>query len=205
MFSGTVLLTCVAFAQMHPGAGSPSQSNPPNSSNPAGSDTMQAPQGDPASDMTDKAFVKKALEGGLAEVQLGQLAAQKGTSDDVKQFGQKMVDDHTKLGDQMKLVAAQVGVKVPTDVSKKDKELMAKMEGLSGTQFDNAYIEAMVKDHKKDASDFKSEAQQSHNSAVQQAAQQGDQVIEQHLQMIQQIAQNHNLMNSKGKMTSSGQ
>jgi putative membrane protein len=114
-----------------------------------------------------------------------------------------MVADHTKLGDQMKTVAAQIGVKPPAGRSMKDKELYAKLQGLSGKQFDDAYIVAMVKDHKKDADDFKSEAQQSQNPAVQQAAQQGSQVIDQHLQMIDQIAESHNLMNSKGKLTAS--
>jgi putative membrane protein len=154
--------------------------------------------------MQDKAFVKKALEGGMAEVQLGQLAAEKGSSDDVKQFGQTMVTDHTKLGDQMKLVAAQLGVNPPASVSKKDKELMAKLQNLSGPEFDKAYIMAMVKDHKKDAEDFKSEAQQTQNPTVKQAADQGSQVIDQHLDMIEKIAQSHNVMTGKNK-TASGQ
>ena len=141
----------------------------------------------------------------MAEVQLGQLASEKGSSDDVKQFGQQMMTDHTKLGDQMKQVALQFGVTPPTSMSKKDKELMAKLQGLSGTQFDNAYIVAMVKDHKKDAEDFKAEAQQTQNPALQQVTRQGEQVIDQHLQMIDKIAESHNLMNSKGKITASGQ
>jgi putative membrane protein len=64
---------------------------------------------------------------------------------------------------------------------------------------------AMVKDHKKDAEDFKSEVHQSQNPAVQQVAQQGEQVIDNHLDMIEKIAESHNLMNSKGKITASGQ
>ena len=206
-FSGAVLFTCVtALAQMSPGGGAPQAQQP---TNPSANSTMNSPgamqqqQSSAASVMQDKEFVHKALEGGMAEVELGQLAAEKGSSDDVKQFGQKMVADHTKLGDQMKTVAAQIGVKPPDGPSKKDKELYAKLQGLSGKQFDDAYIVAMVKDHKKDADDFKSEAQQSQNPAVQQAAQQGSQVIDQHLQMIDQIAESHNLMNSKGKLTAS--
>ena len=61
----------------------------------------------------------------------------------------------------------------------------------------------MVKDHKKDADEFKSQSQSSQNPAVQQVAQQGSMVIDQHLQMIEQIAESHNLMNSKGKLTTS--
>ncbi len=191
-----------ALAQMNPGGGAPQAQQP---TNPSANSTMNSPgamqqqQSSAASGMQDKEFVRSALEGGMAEVQLGQLAAEKGSSDDVKQFGQKMVTDHTKLGDQMKQVAQQIGVKPPAGLSKKDKELYAKLQALSGKQFDNAYIVAMVKDHKKDAEDFKSEAQQTQNPAVKQAAQQGSQVIDQHLQMIDKIAESHNLMNGKGK------
>ena len=211
-FAGVVLVSgATVFAQMAPGGAQqqPQQSNPgatnPNSSPGMANGTMDQQQSgmNPANGMQDKDFVKSALQGGMAEVQLGQLAAQKGSSDDVKQFGQHMVADHTRLGDAMKQVAQQLGVNPPKDVSKKDKQLMAKLDGLSGTQFDNAYIEAMVKDHKKDSEDFKSEAQQSQNPAVKQIAQQGDQVVEQHLQMINEIAKSHNLLNDKGKLVSS--
>jgi putative membrane protein len=150
--------------------------------------------------MVDQAFVRKALEGGAAEVQLGQLAQQKSQSEDVKQFGQKMVQDHTQLGDQIKPIAQQLGVKEPKGPSKKDKQLMAKLEALSGPQFDEAYIQAMVKDHKQDMKDFKDAAQVTQDPNVKQVAQQGAGVISQHLQLIQQIAQSHNVdVNGKSK------
>ena len=208
VFSGAFLLTgATAFAQMNPGGGAPPTTpatNPNGNPGVNSIDNMQAQQAAASGGMQDKAFVRKALEGGMAEVQMGQIAAQKGSSDDVKQFGQKMVTDHTQLGDQMKQVAQQIGVTPPTGLSKKDKEEVAKLQTLSGTEFDNAYIMAMVKDHKKDAEDFKSEAQQTQNPTVKQAAQQGSQVIDQHLDMIEKIAQSHNVMTGKNK-TASGQ
>src|SRR3954464_917284 len=69
----------------------------------------------------DKAFVMKAAEGGLAEVELGKLAADKASSNDVKQFGQMMVDDHSKANDQLKSVAQQKGITLPTDTDAKHK------------------------------------------------------------------------------------
>jgi putative membrane protein len=139
---------------------------------------------------SDKKFVKTALQGGMAEVDLGQLASQKGNSD-VKQFGEKMVQDHTKLGDQMKGVAQQVGVTPPTMVTPADKALKTKLEALSGDSFDKAYIKAMVKDHEKDLSEFQKESTIGSSMAVKDAAQQGSQVIQQHLDLIKQIAQKH--------------
>jgi putative membrane protein len=137
----------------------------------------------------DKAFVKKALEGSMAEVQMGQLALQKSSDDQVKQFAQRMVDDHGKMLDQMKPVAEQMGVKVPTEPSKNQMKNMEKMKALSGDAFDQAYIKDMVKDHKKDDSEFKQEAQSTQNPQLKPVVTQGSQVIESHLQQIQQIAQ----------------
>jgi putative membrane protein len=151
--------------------------------------------------MDDKDFVHKALQGGSAEVELGQLAAQKAQSDDVKQFARKMVEDHSQLADQvMKPLAKQLGVAEPNGLSKKDKTLKASLEKLSGAEFDQAYIKAMLKDHKEDLKDFKEEASMSQDPSVKKAAEQGETVISQHLQMIEQIAQKHDVaMNGKGQ------
>jgi|SRR5580700_4066163 putative membrane protein len=152
---------------------------------------MNGAQAGPAS--TDRVFVKNALQGGLAEVQLGQLTLQKSSNDQVKQFAQRMIDDHTKLNEEMKPVAQQVGVDVPTEVSKKDRKLMEKMQALSGPAYDQAYIKDMVKDHKNDLSEFQAEASSGHDQTVKDAASQGSKVIAQHLQMAQQLAKDQNL------------
>ena len=137
----------------------------------------------------DKAFVKKALEGNEAEIQMGQLALQKSVDDQVKQFAQRMVDDHGKMQEQLKPVAQQMGVKVPDGPSKGQMKKMDKMKSLSGDAFDQAYIKDMVKDHKSDSSDFKLEAQNTQNPQLKQLATDGGQTIDSHLQQIQQIAQ----------------
>jgi putative membrane protein len=188
----------VALAQNTPGGSSPSSGQPGMSgSQPGSPGTANMNNMDPNAaneqSMGDKAFVSKALQGGSEEVQLGQLAEQKSQSDDVKQFAQKMVQDHTQLGDQMKPIAQQLGVQAPKNPSKKDKEMMAKLQELSGPQFDEAYIRAMAKDHKQDLKDFKDEAQMTQNPNLKQVTQQDSGIILQHLQMIEQIAQNHNV------------
>lgn len=195
MFLSVALLSgAVATAQQQP-MGSAAPTNNPESNNPGMNppDQMQQQQNAAMGSMQDKDFARAALEGGMAEVQLGQLAANKGTSPDVKQFGQKMVEDHTKLGDQLKPVAQQMGVKPPKGLSKKDEALVEKLQSLSGTDFDKAYIEAMVKDHKKDLADFKQEAENTQNPQLKDTAQQGMQVIDEHLHMIEQIAKAHDV------------
>ena len=147
----------------------------------------QAPSDD------DKHFVEAALKGGMGEVELGKLAAQKGASDDVKMFAQKMVTDHTKLGDKMKAVAAEIGVKPPDMSNAGSMAEKTKLEVLSGKTFDDAYISAMVKDHEDDLQAFKNEAANGTSPAVKRAAHQGETVVAEHLEMIRKIAQAHNV------------
>jgi putative membrane protein len=147
----------------------------------------------------DKRFVKAALQGGLGEIELGKLAAEKGNSDDVKQFGQKMVDDHGKMGETMTGVAQQVGVTPPTGLSVSEEAEKAKLNMLSGESFDKAYISAMVKDHEADLKDFRKEANGGSSPAVKSAAHDGETVVSHHLMMIRKIAQAHNVSASYQK------
>jgi putative membrane protein len=174
-----------------PGGQTPGQNSPAN--NPANDSQMNGMNAPGQNAAMDKMFVKKALQGGMAEVQLGQLTLQKSNNDQVKQFAQRMIDDHTKLGEQMKPVAQQLGVSEPDGISKKDKNTIAKLQALSGPAYDQAYIKNMVKDHKQDLSDFQTEASSGQDQTVKDAANQGSKVIAQHLQMIQQIAKDQNV------------
>ena len=106
----------------------------------------------------DKMFIKKAAQGGMAEVDLGTLAAQKGSDNGVKQFGQKMVDDHGKANEELKSLAQRKkGVTLPKEPDAASKAMKMKLEKMSGAQFDKAYMQHMVADHKKDVAEFKKE------------------------------------------------
>lgn len=193
----TFLGGAMLLAQSNPGGGAPQQPTTP--SQPPSTSTAPTPGAEPGASQTgqgfgDQAFVSKAMEGGMAEVQLGQLAQEKSQSNDVQQFGKKMVSDHTQMGEKwFKPVAKQMGVSEPKGPSKKDKKLIEKLQGLSGPQFDTEYIQAMVKDHKADLKDFQNESQIAQDPTVKQIATQGTNIIQQHLQLIQQIAQSHNV------------
>jgi len=204
MASGVVLVSgAMVVAQQRPMQSAPQQTSPttnnpnanPGMNNPESAQQTQMNQEQNAATraMQDKSFVKKAAEGGLAEVRLGELAQQKSNSQDVKEFAQKMVNDHTQLNNQMQPIAQQMGVSSPQGLSKKDKKEIAKLENLSGQQFDEAYIKYMVKDHKKDLSEFKDEASRTQNPQLKNAAQQGAQVIDQHLQLAERLAKDHNV------------
>lgn len=198
--AGSVLaLSCgLAFAQMQqPGSNpTPQPSSPTAGAPPIGASNMP----DQATNqMADRDFVKEALQGGMAEVQMGNLALQKSNNDQVKQFAQKMVDDHTKMGEQMKPVAQQLGVKEPTGPSKHEKETISKLQNLNGDAFDKAYVKTMLKDHQHDEMAFKHEAEMGSDPNVKQVASNGAQVIAGHLQMIKQIAKSQGVTGKGGE------
>ena len=141
----------------------------------------------------DTAFVMKAAQGGMTEVQLGQLAADKGTSQDVKDFGSKMVVDHGKANDELKSIASSKGITVPDKLDAKHQAMVDKQTALSGTAFDKAYVSAMVKGHKETDALFTKEASSGQDQTVKDAASQGSKVISEHLQMIQQISKDQNV------------
>lgn len=106
----------------------------------------------------DKSFVNEAAAGGLAEVELGQLAKEKGQSEEVKKFGQHMIDDHSKANGELKALAAKKGLTVPAELSAKHKALRDKLMKLAGADFDRQYMREMVKDHEKDVAAFQKES-----------------------------------------------
>ena len=140
--------------------------------------------------MRDRMFLRKATEGGLAEVQFGKLAAEKGASDDVRNFGQKMVDDHTKLNEKMVPIASSMGVTPPTHLNKEDQAEYNKLSSLSGDDFDKEYVATMVKDHHADLREFRQEANSTTDPTLKQAVSDGANVVHDHMVMIDKIAQN---------------
>jgi putative membrane protein len=150
-------------------------------------DTLGAP-GMTGQQMKDKQFLMKAAEGGMAEVQLGMLATQKG-GPEVKEFGQKMVDDHTAINKDMGTVADQLGVMLPKRMNKDDKAEYDKLSGLSGDEFDKEYIAYMIKDHRQDIREFFMEARAAADPALQTEAGKAAGVIRGHLQMVTKLAE----------------
>jgi putative membrane protein len=203
--AGVFLLSGVAAQAQQPGM--PQQQQPQQPTMPSQQPSTPTNPGNAPTgqDYAEKAFVTKALEGGDAEVQLGQLAQEKSQSQDVKQFGQRMVNDHGQMGDKwFKPIAKQLGVDEPKGPSKKDKKEIEKLQALSGPDFDKEYISMMVKDHQQDLKDFKDEAQVAQNPNVKQVAERGSSIIAQHLQLIEQIAKNHNIaVDEKGMQSGS--
>jgi putative membrane protein len=110
-------------------------------------------------------FLKKAIEGNYAEIQMGQLAQQKGQSDGVKKFGQMLSDDHSAANQKATAAAQSIGVAPPGGPNAKQKADYEKMSKLTGEQFDREFATHMVADHQKDIAEYKKEAKRSDAAA----------------------------------------
>jgi putative membrane protein len=141
----------------------------------------------------DQSFVHSVMEETVAETQLGKLAQQNSQSDDVKQLGQSLIENSAQLQADFKLLAQRLEVSPPKGPSKKDKQIIAKLEGMSGRQFDEEYINAVLKRYRQDVKDFQAESQTSQDPYVAQAAEHDVNAISQHLHATEEIAQKHNV------------
>jgi len=135
--------------------------------------------------MSDQTFVIGAAKGGLAEVELGKLAQEKAASTEVKNFGKRMVDDHSKANDELQSLAKNKNITLPADLDPKDKALRDRLSKLSGAAFDRAYMNAMLSDHRKDVSEFKRESAAGKDPDVKAFAAKTLPTLEEHLKLAQ--------------------
>ena len=139
-------------------------------------------------DNADAAAMKQLAQANLNEIEGGKAAASKAQSPEVKKFAQKMVDDHTQMLNDLKTLADQKGVALPTSASIKDMAQMKLMERSSGAEFDKKYMDEMVKDHQKDLKDVQDLASKAKDADFKAAVQKASTKISEHLQLAQRIA-----------------
>jgi len=138
---------------------------------------------------SDKRFMIQAAQGGTAEVQMGQMALNKASSDQVKQYAQEMIDQHSQANNQLAALAAQKGVTLPTTIGSKNQSLYDQLSKLSGAAFDKAYInQAGVKAHSQQESLYKREAQKGKDEDIKAFATSVLPTVEQHLQVARSLS-----------------
>jgi putative membrane protein len=150
-------------------------------------DAVNDPAGAPHSEFSKEKFIKEAAKGGMAEVNMGKLATQKGQSPEVKELGQRLVADHSKANDELKEIAQKEGITLSTETDPKMQRMMDHVSGLSGAEFDKAFATHMIQDHKKDIKQFE-KAASSDDQAISQFAQKCLPKLKEHLAMAQRIA-----------------
>ena len=137
---------------------------------------------------SDKKFMMTAAEGGMAEVAMARVALERGSTDAVKQFAQKMIDDHTANNQELMQLASSKGVTLPAGPDAKHKAMMEKMSKLSGADFDHQYImNAGVKDHEKMLKLLQDETRKGRDADVKAFATKTIPAVEEHLKMARDM------------------
>jgi putative membrane protein len=137
----------------------------------------------------DQRFIKDAAGGGMMEVQLGKLAAEKASSPQVKEFGRKMEQDHSKANAELQKLASTKNVQISHELEGKHKSTYDRLAKLSGDRFDREYMKTMIDDHKDDVDKFKKEAEKANDTDVKSFASKTLPTLEQHLEMAQSTGQ----------------
>ena len=133
----------------------------------------------------DTDFVVKAADGGMLEVQLAELALTKASSPKVKEFAQTMITDHSKANEELKSLAQSKNISLPTSLSEENQKDYNDLAEKSGAEFDKAYCEFMVKDHKDDLEKFKKAADDAEDPDLKTWAAGKVPVLEHHLSMAE--------------------
>jgi putative membrane protein len=149
----------------------------------------------------DRDFVMDAAMGGLMEVELGRVAAQQGASDAVKQFGQRMVDDHSKANTELMTLASSKGITLPTALDEKHQKEVTKLSAMSGAEFDRAYSKMMLSDHNKDVSEFERQSTRGTDPDLKAFAGKTLPTLQEHLQMAKGLPGNEGV---RGGMSNNG-
>lgn len=148
---------------------------------------------DSSTTKVDKMFLHKSAQGSLAEIKLGKLALSKSHNHDVRQLAQKMIHDHTKIMQNMRPLGSKMGLQPVTTLSAEDQLEERRLRGLSGDEFDRQYVSAMVADHQKDLAAFREEAGSTGNPFLKKTVEEAGQVIQQHAEIIDQLARNNGI------------
>jgi putative membrane protein len=152
----------------------------------------------------DMEFATDAAEGGLKEVQLGQLAQQQAESEEVKQFGQRMVEDHGKANEQLMQIAQQKGIELPQELSEDAQQLYDELQQKSGAEFDQAYMDEMVSDHEEDVETFQEYAETGQDPDLTSFAEQTLPVLQEHLERAQQTQKQISAAAGQGEEPATG-
>jgi putative membrane protein len=148
--------------------------------------------------VSDNLFAAAAASGGLAEVSLAELGAQRATDPELKRFSQQMIEEHTRMNSQLTTLAAQKRIPLPRALDYRASFCAQSLAGLTGQEFDRCYAKAQLVAHMESVATFKAEAERGQDPAVKALAAQALPHIEQHLMTIKPIAKRYESQESQG-------
>ena len=133
----------------------------------------------------DQTFVETAAQDSIAEIDLGELAKERAQSDEVKQFAQRMIDDHGKANEQLEEIAKNKGAVTPTEAGEEHSKVRAELAELEGEEFDQKYMAAMAEEHQKAVDLFQKQAEEGEDPELKSFAEQTLPIIKEHLTQAQ--------------------
>jgi len=152
---------------------------------------------------SDQQFIQEASKGGMKEVELGKLAVRKAQGSDVKQLGQKIVDDHTKANKELKQICQKKGLSEEKSDAKSDPAVQH-LETLSGAEFDRAFVQHMLEDHQKDIPKFEEQSTSAQDQEIKQFAEKTMPALREHLRMAQSLASKYGISEAAGAQKKKG-
>jgi len=142
----------------------------------------------------DQQFLRHAASDGLAEVQLGQMAAERATNPEVQRFAQRMVTDHTKANQELMALAQSKNISIPKEIDKKHQKTAEALAKKHGASFDREYMRDMVTDHEKAVQLFSTAAKEGQDAAIKAFASNTLPTLQEHLHMARQLTQQQGSM-----------
>jgi len=142
----------------------------------------------PSISANDRKFMVETAEGGMAEVELGQLALSKAANQDVKKFAQHMIDDHSKANKELELLAKSQKLSLPIAPGQKYKQTKDRLSKLSGADFDREYMKEMINDHKKVIAAFELRTRQARDAELKGWVEKTVPTLREHQQLANDIA-----------------
>ena len=130
-------------------------------------------------------FPQEAYSGGMMEVQLGKLSQQNASSFKVKEFGERMINDHSKANKELKGIAEKDNIKLPDNLLSSNQKTIKELSNYKGREFDQHYMKKMVEDHKEDIKAFENAAKNAEQEQIRQWAQKTLPTLKQHLKLAE--------------------
>jgi putative membrane protein len=162
----------------------PTTPTTPSQTPPVGPTPSTGVQSDINADMT---FIRHAGSSNLMEIRLGQVAQSRASNSAVRQFGQRMVDDHTRMQNQLTAVVSNTGVPFTPAMDSRHQQQASRIEGLSGAEFDRAYMQAMIQGHQEDVTQFQTQSQSARSTQIRNLASGSLPTLQQHLSLAVQV------------------
>jgi putative membrane protein len=186
--------TCLAAAMLGSALAMPgawAADNEPSSQSQSGqsAQAQQAAQGQAKLSQQDRKFMMDAAQGGMLEVEASRLALERASSEQVREFAQQLLKDHTDANEKLMQIAQDKGVKLPKELDAKHKQQLSKLGKLKGEEFDRTYMQELGhKDHKKDIQAFEKQARQGKDAELRTFAEETLPVLQKHLSMAHKVS-----------------